>query len=72
MTTIVMRHYPDLEDGPEEMDGLIEVEANEHEVDIIPFPRTDASVTYSLSIEEAWRLARELVKAACAAEAWEG
>lgn len=64
--TIVMRYYVGEDDS--ERDGLLEVETNEGEVDLIVQPRTESSLTYSLSAEEAWRLSRELAKAATVVE----
>jgi hypothetical protein len=69
MSIIVMRRYR--EDSSEEY-GLVEAEMGQGEIDLIFCPRTSDAQTFSFSAEEAWRLVREIAKAAAEAECWEG
>lgn len=53
----------------DEIDALVEVEVDDYEqVDLHISPRTDDVVTVALSAEEAWRLSRQLARAAASIE----
>lgn len=66
----VVRFAADEDGSFEELDTFVAVEATEDLVDVHLSPRTDETVTFSLTVEGAWRLVRELATAAAGAEAF--
>lgn len=62
---VVLRRYAE---DSEEINDFASVEVNDGEVDLIVSPYTDDALTYSLSPAEAWKLARELARAATLAQ----
>ena len=64
---VVLRYYPEGED-PTEVISSAAVEVNDGDVDLIVHPYTMGARTFSMPPSEAWKLARELARAATAAE----
>lgn len=71
MPPVVLRYYTE-DDDPTEVNSFASVEVNDGEVDLIVNPYTDDARTFSLPVAEAWKLAREIARAATVAEGWEG
>lgn len=71
MPPVVLRYYTEDDDATEAHSFAV-VEVSDGEVDLVVHPYTTGARTFSLPPAEAWKLAREIARAATVAEGWEG
>lgn len=66
----VAMRYCTNDDDATEAHGFAAVEVNDGEVDLIVHPYTEDARTFSLTPQQAWKLVREVARAATSAEGW--